>query len=66
MVERLDRRVEEALRSHHFVSRRHWKQTLLHYVWLYNHRLPRAGLIARTSMLKDWYRPHAHFSQIYI
>ncbi|TSE25139.1 Integrase core domain protein [Tepidimonas aquatica] len=58
MVERFNGRIEEVLRSHHFVSGQDLQQTLLRYAWLYNHHLPQAALDARTPMqiMKDWYQ----------
>ncbi|MEJ5211145.1 MAG: integrase core domain-containing protein, partial [Burkholderiales bacterium] len=62
MVERFNGRIEEVLRSHHFISGEDLKQTLLRYAWLYNHHLPQAALNARTPMqaMKEWHRTHPH------
>lgn len=58
MVERLNGRIEEVLRSHHFLSGEALEQTLLRYAWLYNDHLHQATLDARTAMqaMKDWYQ----------
>lgn len=50
VVERFNSRIEEVLRSHHFLSGQDLEQTLLRYAWLYSHRLPQATLDARTPM----------------
>lgn len=58
MGQQLNGRIEEVLRSHHFVSGQDLQQTLLRYAWLDNHHLPQAALNARTPMqaMKDWYQ----------
>jgi transposase InsO family protein len=40
MVERFNGRIEEVLRSHHFVSGEDLERILPRYAWLYNHHLP--------------------------
>ncbi|TSE20207.1 hypothetical protein Talka_01102 [Tepidimonas alkaliphilus] len=57
MAERFNSRIEEVLRSHHFISGQDLEQTLLRDAWLSNHHLPQAAL-ARTPMqaMKDWYQ----------
>ena len=58
MVERFNGRIEEVLRSHHFVSGEDLETTLQRFVWLYNHQLPQAALSGTTPMqaMKQWYR----------
>ncbi|TSE21204.1 Integrase core domain protein [Tepidimonas aquatica] len=58
MDERFNGRIEEVLRSHHFVSGQDLEQTLLRYVALYNHHLPQAALKGQTPLqaMKDWHR----------
>ena len=65
MVERFNGRIEEVLRSHHFLSGQDLEQTLLRYAWLYNHHLPQTALDARTPMqaMKDWYRRRSDLFQ---
>ena len=65
MVERFNCRIEEVLRSHHFLSGQDLEQTLLRYAWLYNHHLPQTALDARTPMqaMKDWYRRRSDLFQ---
>jgi hypothetical protein len=54
----LNTRIEEVLRSHHFISGEDLEHTLLRYAWLYNHHLPQAALKGLTPMqaMKQWYR----------
>uniref|UniRef100_UPI0037D9CE0C IS481 family transposase n=6 Tax=Tepidimonas taiwanensis TaxID=307486 RepID=UPI0037D9CE0C len=65
MVERFNGRIEEVLRSHHFISGEDLEKTLLRYAWLYNHQLPQAALKGLTPMqaMKQWYTSHPHLFQ---
>lgn len=56
-VERFNGRIEDVLRSHHFISGQDLETTLMRYVKLYNHRLPQAALKGQTPIqaMKQWY-----------
>jgi hypothetical protein len=55
MVERLNRRIEDVLQSHHFRSGEELEATLHRYAWLYNQQLPQSALSSRTPLqaMKD-------------
>ena len=65
MVERFNGRIEEVLRSHHFVGGEDLERTLLRYVWLYNHQLPQAALKGQTPVaaMMQWHQTHPHLFQ---
>ena len=44
MVERFNGRIEEVLKSHHFISGEDLETTLHRYVLLYNQQLPQSAL----------------------
>ena len=50
MVERLNGRIEEVLKSHHFHSGEELGTTPHHYVALYNQQLPQSALSSKTPL----------------
>lgn len=62
LVERLDGRIGDGLRTHRFDSGDDLEQTLLRYVALYNHQFPQPALESKTPIqaMKDWYASHPH------
>jgi hypothetical protein len=57
MVERFNGRIADVLKTHRFNDREALEQTLLRYVFLYNHQLPQSALRSKTPFeaMKDWY-----------
>jgi transposase InsO family protein len=57
MVERFNGRIADVLKTHRFNDREDLEQTLLRYVFLYNHQLPQSALRSKTPFeaMKDWY-----------
>jgi transposase InsO family protein len=57
MVERFNGRIADVLKTHRFNDREDLEQTLLRYVFLYNHQLPQSALRPKTPFeaMQDWY-----------
>jgi transposase InsO family protein len=62
MVERFNGRIADVLKTHHFNSGLDMEQTLMRYVYLYNHQLPQSALKSKTPFqtMKDWHASHPH------
>jgi hypothetical protein len=62
MVERLNGRIADVLKTHRFTSGQDLEQTLMCYVALYNRQLPQFALKSKTPMraMKDWHASHPH------
>lgn len=60
MVERFNGRMADVLKTHRFNSREDLEWTLLRYVALYKHQLPKSALKSKTPMqaMKEWYQEH--------
>jgi transposase InsO family protein len=58
MVERFNDRSEDVIRRHRFPSGEKLEQTILCYVKLYNHQLPRSALASKTPLqaMKYWHK----------
>lgn len=58
MVERLNGRIADVLKTHRFCSGEDMQQTLLRYVALNNHQLPQSALGSKTPMqaMKHWHQ----------
>ena len=62
MVERVNGRISDVLKTNRFDSALDLEQTLMRYVHLYNTQLPQSVLRSRTPMqaMKDWHKSHPH------
>ncbi len=62
MVERLNGRIADVLKTYRFNSGDDMEKTLLRYAGLYNHQLPQSALKSSTPMqtMKEWYQTHPY------
>jgi transposase InsO family protein/transposase-like protein len=62
MVERFNGRISDVLQTHHFNDSQDLEQTLMRYVFLYNHHLPQAALQSKSPFqsMQLWYESHPH------
>ena len=69
MVERFNGRIGELLQQTRFDSRADLEKTLLNYLKLYNHHIPRRAIGAKTPIqaLKEWQqtRPELFVKRVY-
>ena len=58
--QRFNGRIADILKTNHFISGEDMAQTLMRYVYLYNHQLPQSALHSRTPVqaMKDCYQTH--------
>jgi transposase InsO family protein len=62
MVERFNGRISDVLNTHHFNSGQELEETILRYVYLYNHHLPQSTLKSQAPFqaMTQWYETHPH------